>query len=271
METGGTYFEIWHLTLALGIIIVIVVLLRQISHRHRRNAEQQRQFETDRKAALETERKKQTLVVHPKSSVSSPQTRVPLGDPFGTPFTGSIHGSAAKWEAEIHQIGRHIIGQIDSKMAALQVITLDANRAANRLELLVEHLEQIARKQVEWQQSQTTQHAQTEQTEQTEHMPTTASPTVIPASESAPEAAPVVLKEFADDLRGVRQAIKQSTAFSEQPMRATIQRLSEVQTKNLRSEVEMLSNYGLDAHEIARRLEISPGEVDVMLQFLQHR
>jgi len=268
MEMGGTYFEIWHfwhLTLVLGIIIVIVVLLRQISHRHRRNADQQRQFETDRQAALEAERKKQMLVVHPKSSVSSPQTRVPLADPFGTPFTGNIQGSAAKWEAEIHQIGRHIIGQIDSKMAALQVITLDANRAANRLELLVEHLEHIAWKHVEWQQNQKTQHAQTE------HMPTTASPTVIPVAESSPEAAPVVLKEFADNLAGVRKAIKQSTAFSEQPMRATIQRLSEVQTKNLRSEVEMLSNYGLDAHEIARRLEISPGEVDVMLQFLQHR
>ena len=271
MEVDGTYFEIfetWHLTLMLGIIIVIVIMLRQISHRHRRNAKQEGQLEADRQAALDAERKKQMLVVHPKSRTASPQTRVPLGDPFGAPFAGNIQGSAAKWEVEIHQIGRHIIGQIDSKMAALQAITLDANRVANRLELLVEHLEHIAQDQVERLQSQMTQHAPTAQTED---QPTTVSPTVIPVAGSSLPAAPVVLRELADDLGGFRQAIRRSTIFNEKPMQATIRRVSEAQTKNLRSEVEMLSNYGLDANEIARRLEISPAEVDVMLQFLKHR
>jgi hypothetical protein len=240
---------------------VIVVLLRQINQRHRQNTKKQRQFEVDRQAALDAERKQQALSVRPKAKVPVSKTRIPLGDPFGTPFTGAIQGSAAKWEAEIHQMGRQMIGQIDSKMAALQALTLDANRTANRLEILVEHLEQIARQQIEWQASQRTQ-----QDQAPEHVPN-----VIPVTESTPESAPLaeVLKELSNDLEGFHKAVEQSITFGKQP--ATVLRLSEFPTNNLRNEVEMLSNYGLDVQEIARKLNISPGEVDVMLQVQEHR
>jgi len=263
MEIAGQYFDPGLLVMMCGIIIGIVMLLRQISRRHRQNEKKQRQFEIDRRTALEGEHKQQMLAVRPKAKVSPPKTRVPLGDPFGTPFTGNIQGSAAKWEVEIHQIGRQIIGQIDSKMAALQAITLDANRTANRLEMLVEHLEQIARQQIEWQQNQLTDN---DPTERSGH-----GSTVIPATESTPEAAPLaeVLNELTDDRKSFHQAIR--TTFGEQPGQATILRLSKRQGKNLRDEVVMFSNYGFDAQEIARRLDISPGEVDVMLQVLQNR
>ena len=263
MEFGDYPLEPVHLVMICVIIIFIVVLLRQISQRHRQNVHKRRQFEADRQSALETERKQQALVVRPKAKVPVSKTRIPLGDPFGTPFAGAIQGSAAKWEAEIHQIGRQIVGQIDSKMAALQAITLDANRTANRLEILVEHLEQIARHQIEWQQSQMAQNAQA----------SALVPNVIPVTESPPESAPLaeVLKELADDLEGVHKAIEQSVTFGKQPEQATVLRLSEFQTKNLRGEVEMLSNYGLDVREIAQRMNISPGEVDIMLQIQEHR
>jgi DNA-directed RNA polymerase specialized sigma24 family protein len=194
---------------------------------------------------------------------------MPLGDPLGTPFTGNIQGIAAKWEVEIHKLGRQIIGQIDSKMSALQTITLDANRTANRLEILVEHLEQIARQQMEWQQNQR------EQSAETEELPIEGSPTVIPATVSIPEKAnPLgnVLKELADDLDDIHQTIKRSTVLMEQPEPATILRMaSETAYSNLRSEVEMLVNYGLEPQDIAQRLNISLGEVDLMLQVQQNR
>jgi hypothetical protein len=53
----------------------------------------------------------------------------------------------AKWEAEIHQIGRQMIGTLDSKMVALQTLTQEANRVANRIELLLERFEQLTETQ----------------------------------------------------------------------------------------------------------------------------
>lgn len=263
----------------LGLLIVILTLLRLTSQRFRKNAEKKRQYAEAVQAAKEAERKRQLESVVPKSKVSMPKSRLPLADPFGTPFTGNIQGIAAKWEAEVHQIGRQIIGQIDSKMAALQAITLDANRTANRLEILVEHLEQIARQQIEWQRDQMVQNTLIESTES---VPVEAVPiNVIPAAESVPDAAPLtnMLKELTEDLEGIHKAIKQSTTFDEQPKSATILRLAELQAKtpvidspsNLRGEVEMLSNYGLNPQEIAQRLNISLGEVDLMLQVQQNR
>jgi hypothetical protein len=245
-----------------GLVIIAASMLRQTIQRFQKNAEKTREREVAVKAAQEAERKQRSAVVLPQSKGSSSKTRTPMGDALGTPFTGNVRGIAAKWEAEVHQIGRHIIGQIDCKMAALQAMTLNANRTANRLEMLVEHLEQIARQQIEWQQQQTDE-----------------SPTVIPTAELMSEAVPLagMLKELTDDLQGIRNTIRQSTSFSEQPGPTTILRLPDSQeitpanrvAENLRGEVEMLANYGLAPEEIARRLNISLGEVDLVLQVQQ--
>ena len=263
-------FDPFYLALA-GIIVIILVLMRQLGQRTRQNAERRRQREAALQVALETERKSHVPTSLLKAKVSPPKTRPPVGDPFGTPFTGVIQGSAAKWEAEIHKIGRQIIGQIDTKMAALQAITLDANRTANRLEILAEHLEQIAQKQIDRQQSPIA----------AESVSTGEPASVIPATVSMTEAVPLsdMLKEITDDLEDFRKTIKQSTTFTEPTESATILRLAELQADspkidsplNLRSEVEMLSNYGLQPQEIARRLDISLGEVDLVLQVQQNR
>jgi len=276
MHMSWLNIEPAYLVFLLGLIIVIVTLMRQISHRTRENAKKQRQREAALTAAQEAERKRQTQIVVPKSKVTQPQTRVPLGDSLGTPFVGNIQGIAAKWESEIHQIGRQIIGQIDSKMSALQAITLEANRTANRLEILVEHLEEIARRQIEWQQSQIAKNAETE--------PAKTPSTVISATEAAPAAVSLneVLEEIQDlskDLDGIHKTIKRSTAFGTQPESVKILRLAELQAEappvgfsaGLRGEVEMLSNYGLEPEKIAQRLNISPGEVDIMLQVQQNQ
>ena len=251
-----------------GIIIIIIVLLRQLGQRQQKTTQRQREREKAIKAAQEAERKNQTQTCcGQQSKVVPPKTRMPLGNPLGTPFSGTIQGAAAKWEVEIHALGRQIIGQIDSKMAALQTITLDANRTANRLEILVEHLEQIARQQMEWQQSLRKQYAETEP-------PTAEPPTVIPVTAPVLQVAPLgnVLKELADDLEDIHETIKQSTVLLGQPEPATILRLpADTPYSNLRSEVEMLTNYGLDPQDIAQRLNISLGEVDLMQQAQQNR
>jgi len=246
-----------------GIVIVSLTMLRQMVQRMRRSAEKDRQREAAIQAAKNVERKRQQEALLPKASVSSPKTRAPLGDPFGTPFAGGVQGVAAKWETEVHQIGRQIIGQIDCKMAALQAITLDASRTANRLEMLVEHLEQIARKQIEWQRQQL---ALTDGVG--------LSPNVISATEPILDATP--LTDVLKDLEGIRQTIRQSNTYDEPPTLATVLRPvpeshGAETPENFRSEVEMLLNYGIDPQEIARRLNISPGEVDLVMQVQQNR
>ena len=248
-----------------GVVIIALTTFRLMVQRMRKNAEKDQQRERAIQVAQEAERKRQQEATVPKTKVSIPQTRAPLGDPFGAPFAGSARGIAAKWETEVHQLGRQIIGQIDCKMAALQAITQDANRTANRLEMLIEHLEQIAQKQAEWQR----QTAQTDSEDATE---------VIAATEPVSTAAPLtdLLEELTEDLKGIRGAIRQNTTFSEQPESVTVLRpksgdsVSE-STESLRGEVEMLLKYGLAPQEIARRLNISLGEVDLVLQVQQNR
>ena len=265
MNIGNFEFDYSYVFLLLGLIIVIVVMMNQVRQRQRQKIQKPRQRDPALQAAQEAERKTQMLTRLPKAKV---QTSVPLPDPLGIPFVGTIQGNAAKWETEIHKLGRQIIGQIDSKMAALQAMTLDANRIANRLEMLVEHLEQFAQTQMQGQQNP--------RTPQAEGKPTADKPeTVIPATALAPQAAPLteMLEEFADERENIRRAIRQSTAFTEQPQQATVLRLAELQKEglgndvsaSLRSEVEMLANYGLTPKEIAQQLNISQGEVDVML------
>ncbi len=138
-----------------GIAVLAAVFVRLIIRWHRaeaqRKAERHSAAQKAREVALRQER--QNSEYGPNSKNLQPGSRVapervPLSDPFAQTLTGSVSPqSIAKWEAEIHQIGRQMIGQLDSKMVALQTLTMEANRAANRLEILVEHLENLAQGQ----------------------------------------------------------------------------------------------------------------------------
>ena len=186
----------------------------------------------------------------------------------------NIREITAKWEAEIQQMGQQIIGQLDRKMTALQAVTLEGNRMANRLEVFVEHLEQTARKQMERQQvihSTNTASAKSESTK----VPSTAIPKAEPASEGA--SFTDVLKkiaEISEDVENVGKKISQSTSFYKRLELEDVVRQSEPQKKtsagklpdDLCADVEMLLNFGLEPEEIARRLGISVRELDLLLQ-----
>jgi hypothetical protein len=130
---------------ALGLIVIIVSVL-QLRKRYRQESERQKNQLAAISAAQEEERRRQKQKgEEQRQKPGTPElNRVPIAPPPQDKFTGTIpQGQIAKWEAEIFTIGRQIIGQIDSKMVAIETLTLEATRAANRLELLIEHFEQL--------------------------------------------------------------------------------------------------------------------------------
>ena|GEM_PF-1925367 len=273
-----------YLFFLIGLVVIIVTLLRLIRQKARRDARKEQDKEAQLKTAKELERQSRMISPIPQAKVTTPKNRMPVpANPLGPHFTGGIQGHAAKWEAEIHQLGRQIIGQIDSKMAALQAINIDANRTANRLEILVEHLENIAREQIDRQQASTKKLVHTESDERMENdesspisdqpstvaLPNTGSETiqdVIPLSE--------MLEELTEDLDDIHTKIQRNKTFNDQYSAsalpsATILRMEEEQSQKVRNEVEMLANYGMEPMEIAGRLNLSLGEVDLILQVQQ--
>lgn len=134
-----------------GIIVATTSLV--LHFRKRRQLEARRQAE--RRAAAEAARESERIrkLRRGEKAANRPSKlapdRMPLPESHDTTFAGAASPrNIAKWEVEIHQIGRQILGQIDSKMIALQTLSLEANRAANRLELLLEHLEQLIHEKI---------------------------------------------------------------------------------------------------------------------------
>jgi hypothetical protein len=135
--------------LILGIVIVIISLIVQLRKRHiLESARKRKQY--DAIVAAQKEKREELIQKgeDPKKKPgTSEMTRVPINDPFGNKFSsGAAQGQIAKLEAELFALGRQLIGQLDSKMIAIETLTLEANRTANRLELLIEHFEQVADK-----------------------------------------------------------------------------------------------------------------------------
>jgi len=214
-----------------------------------------------------------------------------------------VQDITAKWEEKIQQMGQQIIGRLDRKMMALQAITLEGNRMANRLEVFVEHLEQTTRKRMVEQECQVddsanvqianvpASSAQVANTGSTKpgaakmsqssisHIPH------IPQAESMPGTHPAcdassftdVLQKIADiteDVEAVGKKISQSTSFYKRVELEEVVRQAEPQGKasekklsaDLCADVEMLLNFGLKPEEIAQRLGVSVWELDLLLQ-----
>ena len=132
-----------------GVAILTTSLIMRTWRQQQRAAKRTAERRAAALAAKEAERKRRAMagdlpmVTSPSGSSVAPE-RVPLGEPFDAVFTaGATPRSIAKWETEIHQIGRQMVGQLDSKSAVLQTLILEANRAANRLEILIDTLETL--------------------------------------------------------------------------------------------------------------------------------
>ena len=132
-----------------GIVILSGTLILRTWFRYRQEAKRAIERRAAARAAREAERKRQAMLAEPPkiklaSGSHTAPDRVPLGSPHDPAFAAGVTPrSIAKWETEIHQIGRQMIGQLDSKSIVLQTLTREANRAANRLEILIDHLETL--------------------------------------------------------------------------------------------------------------------------------
>ncbi len=61
-----------------------------------------------------------------------------------TMFTGSsLPPEFAKWEIEIHELGRQTVARINTKLAAMQALVTEANRVSRQVETMIEHLEEL--------------------------------------------------------------------------------------------------------------------------------
>lgn len=134
-----------------GICVLTAVFLRLIYKWHRAEAKRKAEQQAIAQKTREAERRRQAQLGEEAKARQAAASRnlaerVPRPEPYDATFAGGpTPQNIARWEAEIHQIGREMIGRIDSKMVALQTLTLEANRAANRLEILVEHLERYSK------------------------------------------------------------------------------------------------------------------------------
>jgi len=136
--------------------------------------------------------------------------------PGGTAARGPARGGSptaappevANWEVHMHETARDLMGQLDSKMRALQALTAEADRAAARLEAAID---------------QAAEPASPPETESSAPQQPDANPPDTPAA----------------------------------PHR--------------RDEISMLSNYGYDAPEIARRTGLPVDEVERVLGLHKER
>ena len=203
----------------------------------------------------------------------------------------NIREVTAQWEAEVRQKGNRIIGQLDQKLTALQAVTLEGNRMANRLEIFAEHLEQTTQKQMEWQRQQQQRHKQIVRNAQAEAVAlvaTEVSPTITPIAipVTIPVAKPTLkavaltdvletIANIAEEVEDVGRQISQSTSFYRKIELEEALRPAEPQTREtlarqlpeeIHADVSMLANFGLEPQEIAGRLGIPARELDLLLQ-----
>jgi hypothetical protein len=143
-------------------------------------------------------------------------------------------GAAAdmvEWEVQMHDFARQVSGQLDSKMAALEHLTREADRAAARLEAAV---------------------AATRG--QQPPAPPQAAPAVPVEIPGPPTSQADALRPTPSDDRPAGDVPKEEDLSVARPSR---QRRHE--------EVYTLADYGYDAAEIARRVNSPVGEIELIL------
>jgi hypothetical protein len=149
-------------------------------------------------------------------------------------------GAAAEmveWEVQMHDFARQMTGQLDSKMAALEHLTREADRAAARLEAAVA----AARGQQP-------------------PAPSQAAPAVPVEPPRAPTSQADALRPTASDDRPAGDVPKDESLSVPRHSR-----------HRLHEEIYTLADYGYDAAEIARRVNSPVGEIELILGLREKR
>ena len=148
----------------------------------------------------------------------------------------NVPPAVADWEVEMHDFAREVAGQLDSKMSGLSSLIREADRAASRLEAAVAAAE---RKGVALR-------------PETSALPADA-PDRHPPSPPIDQAAPL-------------------KAVSSPALSAVATDASELPSPDRRyDEIYLLADYGFDTNEIARRVNIPAGEIQLILSLRTRR
>ena len=195
------------------------------------------------------------------------------------PLADNVHTIVAEWKGKVQQLGQQIIRQIDCKMTALQAITTEGNRTANRLEVFVEHLEQIAEKRIERQQQQFARYAaETAKSDPIEEAFANAvseMKTTIPVTKTRKAkklSLSDVLQEIAEiteDVEDVSKTIRWGTIFGDQTVPPDELPLVDL-PRDVHEELETMLDYVAKPQEINPFLDVFPGESDSILHGQQN-
>jgi len=138
---------------------------------------------------------------------------------------------AFRWEVRMHETARELSALLDSKLSVLQALVAEADRAAARLEAALDRA----------------------------GVGHSANPETRPPANQA------------EALQSIRPAEPQSSLLpqaSRSPDDSTAGRAAQ---QHRREEVYTLADYGYEASEIAQRLQLPVGEVQLMLNLRQKR
>lgn len=113
-----------------AILVFTLTFIMRLRKQFRAEAERQHQ----KKMALNP-----LLPTNGGRGVAAQPTRIL---PVETLFNGGdARANPVRWELEIDALGRQMLGQIQSKMVALQTLLLETDRLAQRVEILLERLD----------------------------------------------------------------------------------------------------------------------------------
>jgi hypothetical protein len=167
----------------------------------------------------------------------------PVGDSRRQPHRADPPRNAPddviRWEVQMHDTARELYGQLDSKMGALAHLIREADRAAGRLEAALASIQRVPE--------------QGPAAEAADGLP--------PHAPEEPAPLPARPTDQAEALKsagtaGRASASREAAREADQPQRPPRERYEEIY---------LLSDYGLDAAEIAHRVGSPVGEVELIL------
>lgn len=266
-----------------GLAILVLTFVLRLRRQYR--AEAERQYRRQRANTIETPVGRTPLTNNGGRGLPRQPSQLLKQEPL---FTGNNNPASAlaRWEVEIDALGRQVIGQIQSKMVALQTLLLETERLANRVELLLERLDESSKQQVL----------------RTTIAPLTLTPVPVSVHDAPRTACPIDVptdalaaddsaSESADDDTSLDAAIeavvgrRAGSAGGGRPIPSSLAEMPAVEReitlpsipvaslahdplhrRERDSDAVLLANYGYSPREIAARLNASIGEVESLLK-----
>ncbi|MDR3108206.1 MAG: hypothetical protein LBU65_00765 [Planctomycetaceae bacterium] len=124
--------------LTLGLLILAVTVIRRARVYYSKTAER-------RRMQNEVAKGQPQVISERDPKRGLPRTNVRPATSVTPTFTGEqTHPKVAQWEIRIHEVGRQTLAQMNTKLAAMQVMLNEIKRANDRAESLISELERFS-------------------------------------------------------------------------------------------------------------------------------